>query len=222
MSNNKEKPVTSISFADVVNQTITFSRAISAEKLVLDLIDTRWFQRMRGIAQTGNTNLVYMFSEHSRFGHSVGVAHLACQLVERLSRQNPERVEQYRSAVCAAALLHDIGHIAPGSHAAYKTWFPSAPDVHEDLSVKLIKSDSQLQSVFDANAPSSAELVCKILIESEDLPAWTWQIISGGGWNVDRGNWCIVDSVMAGVNYGRYNIPALVESIVITDSGQLA
>jgi HD superfamily phosphohydrolase len=61
-----------------------------------------------------------------------------------------------------------------------------------------------------------------ILSESEEVPAWTWQLISGGGWNVDRGNWSAVDSILAGVSYGKYNIPALADSIVITADRQLA
>jgi len=211
-----------IAFADVVHQTIYFSTEIESESIILDLIDTKWFQRLRDIAQTGNTNLVYMFSEHSRFGHSLGVAYLACHLMSRLAQLSPKEVKEYGPAISAAALLHDIGHIAPGSHTAYKTWYPNGKDVHEDLSIRIIKEDPEINAVLKKYGSDMPETVCKILSESEDLPAWTWEIISGGGWNVDRGNWCIVDSVMAGVTYGRYNIPALIESMVITKDGHLA
>jgi HD superfamily phosphohydrolase len=214
--------MSSVAFADVVHQTIYFSKEIPAEKLVLELVDTAWFQRLRDIAQTGNTNLVYMFSEHSRFGHSLGVAYLACHLMSRLTLTSPEQIELYRPAVAAAALLHDIGHIAPGSHTAYKTWYPQKPDCHEDISIKIIREDPEIQAILKKYGPNVVDTVCKILEESPEVPAWTWEIISGGGWNVDRGNWCIVDSVMAGVTYGRYNIPALLESMVLTDDGHLA
>lgn len=214
--------MSSTAFADVVHQTIYFSREIPAESIVLDLVDTPWFQRLRDIAQTGNTNLVYMFSEHSRFGHSLGVAYLACHLMNRLTSCSPDEVEKYRPAVAAAALLHDIGHIAPGSHTAYKTWYPGKKDCHEEVSIKIIKEDPEIQKVLAKYGSDMSATVCKILDESNDVPAWTWEVISGGGWNVDRGNWCIVDSVMAGVTYGRYNIPALIESMVITDDGHLA
>ena len=214
--------MSSVAFADVVHQTIYFSKEIPAEKLVLELVDTAWFQRLRDIAQTGNTNLVYMFSEHSRFGHSLGVAYLACHLMSRLTLTSPEQIELYRPAVAAAALLHDIGHIAPGSHTAYKTWYPQKPDCHEDISIKIIREDPEIQAILKKYGPNVVDTVCKILEESPEVPAWTWEIISGGGWNVDRGNWCIVESVMAGVTYGRYNIPALLESMVLTDDGHLA
>lgn len=204
-----------ISFADVVHQLVSFDPNRSPDKLVLKLIDTPWFQRLRDISQTANTRLVYMFSEHSRFGHSVGVAYLAISLMKSL-REKFKEVAEYEEAVAAAAILHDIGHLAPGSHTAFKTWYPEEEDIHEQISSRILQEG--LSSITGALTPT----VNKILAEDSSLPPWTWQIISGGGWNVDRGNWCMVDSILAGVQYGEYNIPALLDAMVITDSGELA
>jgi len=211
-----------ITFADVVHQSVSFSKNDPAERLILELLDTRWFQRLRDISQTANTRLVYMFSEHSRFGHCLGVAYLAKLALGKLSKRSPKDVEAYRSAILVAALLHDIGHLAPGSHTAFKTWFPDQPDCHEELAETVITQDPEISSLLTSFAPTLSQTVLSILDESEDVPAWTWQIISGGGWNVDRGNWSTVDSVLAGVSYGKYNIPALVDSILITDDKRLA
>ncbi len=214
--------MSTITFADVAHPSLSFSSDREPHALVLALIDTPWVQRLRDISQTANARLVYMFSEHSRFGHSVGVAHLADLLMEKLSHNFPEQVQRYRNAVSAAAMLHDIGHLAPGSHTAFKAWFPGKPDLHEELSARVISDDHTIQSILCKNSPDLSAQVLAILSEDAMLPAWTWQILSGGGWNVDRGNWCIVDSVMSGVSYGKYNIPALTDSIVITDDGHLA
>ncbi len=211
----------SITFADVVHQTISFSREVPSQQLVLRLIDTPWMQRLRDISQTGNCRLLYMFSEHSRFGHSVGVAYLADMLLEKLSAHFPRDVAQYRDAVTAAALLHDIGHLAPGSHTAFRTWYPDQPDTHEELSVRVLREDADIHGILAARSAELPSLVAAILSESRDLPPWTWEIISGGGWNVDRGNWSIVDSTLAGVSYGKYNIPALLESMTISDDRHL-
>ncbi len=214
--------MSSITFADVVHNSISFSREVPSESVLLDLIDTAWVQRLRDISQTANTRLVYMFSEHSRFGHCLGVAHLANLVMEKLSKDFGAEVQKYRIAVSAASLLHDIGHLAPGSHTAFKTWFPDQPDTHEELAVRVLSEDKDIQKILSSYGANTPWLVAAILMEDKSVPPWTWEIISGGGWNVDRGNWCIVDSIMAGVNYGRYNIPALIESIVITPDGHLA
>jgi HD superfamily phosphohydrolase len=211
-----------VTFADVVHQSISFSTSDRAEQLVLDILDTPWFQRLRDISQTANTRLVYMFSEHSRFGHCVGVAYLAKVALERLARYSRSYVEKHRAAVLVAALLHDVGHLAPGSHTAFKTWFPGQPDSHEALAELVLHKDPAIGALLDTYSKDLRQQVIDILSESDAVPAWTWQLISGGGWNVDRGNWSAVDSILAGVSYGTYNIPALIDSIVITESGQLA
>lgn len=213
--------MSTVSFADVVDQQINFDSRNPADALVLDLVDSRWMQRLRDISQTANTRLVYMFSEHSRFGHSLGVAFLALSLMRKLSNGQRDQVETYRNAVAAAALLHDIGHLAPGSHVAYKSWFPDHRDSHELVAGRIIASDHELHGILARHDPVLPDTVGRILSEDETLPAWTWEIISGGGWNVDRGNWCIVDSILAGVSYGRYNIPALTDSLELSSAGHL-
>lgn len=214
--------MSSVTFADVVHQSISFSLDHPAEALILKLVDTKWFQRLRDISQTANTRLVYMFSEHSRFGHSVGVAYLANQLMRRLELSSPKEVAPYRCAVSAAALLHDIGHLAPGSHTAFKTWFPGAGDVHEKLATRIISESKEIRTILEGIESGLVDKVIQILNEDPSIPPWSWEILSGGGWNVDRGNWCAVDSVMAGVSYGVYNIPAIADSILLTKDGNLA
>jgi len=214
--------MSNITFADVVHQSITFNKEIPSQALILELVDNPWFQRLRDISQTANTRLVYMFSEHSRFGHSLGVAYLSQLLLEKLAVQERAQVEKYRLGISAAAMLHDIGHLAPGSHTAFKTWFPNKPDEHENIAMRIIQDDNELSAILRRYEPDLPALTAKILAEDESLPAWTWEIISGGGWNIDRGNWCIVDSILAGVSYGHYNIPALTESIQISQNGHLA
>lgn len=211
-----------ISFADIVNQSIVFSAADPVERVLLELIDTPWFQRLRDVSQTADTRLVYMYSEHSRFGHSLGAAYLAKLLMQRLSQRAPQAVAHFLPAVLVAALLHDVGHLAPGSHAAFRAWFPGQPDSHEALTLRIIGEDPRIQRILGSFSDALCATVCSILEERNDVPAWTWQAISGGGWNVDRGNWCIVDSLMAGVSYGKYNIPALTDAMVITQDGTLA
>lgn len=215
-----------ISFADVAHLTSSFDTSSPASKLVVDLIDTAWVQRLRHIKQTGNTNAVYMFAEHSRFGHSIGVAYLAITLMNHLERYSSGEVSQFKNCVAAAALLHDIGHISPGSHLAERIWATNnSKPRHESVTKKIIREDPEILAVLDSfDCPfgrRAEETICAILEESSSVPAWTHQIISGSGWNADRGNWAIVDSAMCSVSYGRYNVTALLDSFRITNDGRL-
>ena len=199
-----------VSFADVAHQMLEFDSACECARLVLELIDTRWVQRLRNIKQTGNTNQVYMFAEHSRFGHSLGVAYLAITLMNHLKKSAPQLITPYQNAVAAAALLHDIGHVAPGSHLAEHVWRQGERIHHEGLTRRILEEDNQIREILTRYHPELPQQVLSILNEEESLPPWTYEIISGGGWNADRGNWSIVDSAMCSVSYGRYNVAAIV------------
>lgn len=214
-------------FADIVHDSITFSDDIPSQRLILSLIDTRWFQRLRDVSQTANTRLVFMFSEHSRLGHCIGAAYLA-ELVLTQFLQNPElrghadSLNRYRSAVAAVSLLHDVGHLAPGSHMAFRTWFPKEHDSHEELGLRIIEEDAEIQEILRGADPELPEMVRQVIRGDAAAPPWCYHLTAGGGWNVDRGNWLSVDSVMAGVHYGLYNIGALVDSLTLTPAGELA
>lgn len=207
------------SFADVAHQILTFSNNDSSSELILELIDTAWMQRLRRIKQTGNTNMVYMFAEHSRFGHSLGVAYLACLLMRGLKEHSGEEIAHYEKAVAAAALLHDVGHVAPGSHLAEKVWGAKAS--HETVSSRIVKENVEIKGILEKHGKNLPELVSKILRSDDSLPPWTVAIISGDGWNADRGNWTIVDSAMCSVSYGRYNVNALIDAFRLSPDKEL-
>lgn len=78
---------------------------------LIRLIDTREFQRLRGVHQLGTAYLVYPGAVHSRFEHSLGTCWLASQLLERLA---PDLSPHESLPILAAALVHDLTHIPFG------------------------------------------------------------------------------------------------------------
>jgi HD superfamily phosphohydrolase len=70
-------------YRDPLHGSISFDR--KTEEFVIELIDTREFQRLRRIRQLGAASLVFHGAEHSRFVHSIGVAFLAKKIFDRIS-----------------------------------------------------------------------------------------------------------------------------------------
>jgi uncharacterized protein len=84
---------------------------------LVGVVDSEDYQRLRDISQLGHVLLVYPGARHSRFEHSLGVFHLACQFVRQLleSEPSPDFTLDDVRVLLAASLLHDIGHY-PFSH----------------------------------------------------------------------------------------------------------
>ena len=87
----------------------------------MKIIDTPEFQRLRSIKQLGACNYVFPTATHTRFEHSIGVAHLGKEFLTRLvlnsnSDKNPIKVTANDYLMVElAGLCHDLGH-GPFSH----------------------------------------------------------------------------------------------------------
>jgi HD superfamily phosphohydrolase len=103
---------------------------------IFDLIENKWFQRLRNIRQLGLTSFVYPGATHSRFQHCLGALHLMEQAIRTLRLKKVEISPEEEEAAYIAILLHDAGH-GPFSHALENSII--AGITHEDLSLLLMR-----------------------------------------------------------------------------------
>jgi uncharacterized protein len=199
-------------YRDPVHNIIRLRTDTPEGQLMVRLIDSREFQRLRRIKQLGLALYTYQGAEHSRFTHSLGVLHLMTRVLDRLNEKYEIRAED-RVAARAAALLHDIGH-GPFSHVMEKV----LGFHHEAWTVRAVLSEET--EVGQELLAYSAELPDHIaqIIEGRFQPAALAQLVSSQ-LDVDRMDYLLRDSLMTGAKYGIYDLEWVVNALAIDREG---
>ncbi len=104
--------------------------------LLLDIVEHPLMQRLTRIKQLGLTSMVYPAAQHTRFQHSIGAFHLMSEAITSLTQKGIFIFDSEAEAVCAAILMHDIGH-GPFSHVLEHTLIKGIS--HEEISLLMME-----------------------------------------------------------------------------------
>ncbi|MFD1061771.1 HD domain-containing protein [Winogradskyella litorisediminis] len=194
-SNNKLKI-----FNDPIYGFITIPNS-----LIFDLIEHKYFQRLRRITQMGMSYLVYPGAHHTRFHHALGSMSLMAKAVNVLRFKGISISEEEETALYIAILLHDIGH-GPFSHAMEHSIVNGIS--HEEISLRFMEN---LNSEFNG----SLTLAIK-MFKGEYERKFMCQLISSQ-LDMDRADYLKRDSFYTGVAEGNINSERLITMLNVVD-----
>lgn len=193
-------------YRDSVHNIINIDSDTAEGRLLVALIDTPEFQRLRRVRQLGLAYFAYQSAEHSRFTHSLGAGHLATRILDKLAHKYTIAGED-RIAVRAAALLHDIGH------GAFSHVIESILGFHhEQFTIDAVLSnETGVGSVLSGFSGDIAKSVASI-IRGDFHNVALAQIVSSQ-LDADRMDYLLRDSLMTGAKYGIYDLEWVIKSI---------
>ena len=202
-------------YHDPLHKSIEIDKTDPAEILVMELIDSPAFQRLRRIRQLGPAFLTFHGAESSRFTHSLGVFHIARKALNKLENLDPT-FKQHRGLLYAASLLHDLGH-GPLSHTGEEIFGIK----HEEWSAHVIKEDLSIRNPLEKFQEGLADQVSDILLQSSNDSSPIKSIISSQ-LDCDRLDYLLRDSYSTGTSYGHLDLERILNALTIAPDGDLA
>jgi HD superfamily phosphohydrolase len=176
-----------------------------SDKLVFDVIEHPFFQRLRRIEQLGLASMVYPGALHTRFHHALGAMHLMGQAIETLRSKGFQISADEAQGATLAILLHDIGH-GPFSHALEHHIVHDVS--HEEITLMFMK---QLNAEFD-NKLSTA-----IAIFENSYPRKFLHQLVSGQLDMDRLDYLMRDSFYTGVSEGVISTDRILKMLTVAD-----
>jgi HD superfamily phosphohydrolase len=181
----------------IINDPIYGFITIPSE-LIYDIIEHRYFQRLRRVSQMGMSYMVYPGAHHTRFQHAIGCTFLMQKAVQVLRFKGVEISNKEEEALNIAILLHDIGHGA-FSHALEHSIVNEIS--HEEISLKFMEV---------LNHEFNGKLTLAIEIFNGNHPKQFLNQLISSQLDIDRLDYLKRDSFYTGVAEGNVNSERLI------------
>lgn len=192
------------------------------DQLIWDLIKTKEFQRLRRIKQLGTLYLAFHTSEHSRFGHSLGVYEIVRRMIDESFVGREAWNNKDRPLALCAALLHDLGH-GPFSHSFEKIFNTD----HEAFTQEIITGNTEVNEVLSRVSETFPQEVADVINKTHKNKLVISMISSQI--DADRMDYLQRDAYFTGVSYGTFDMERILrlmrpskDEVLIKESGMHA
>ncbi len=173
--------------------------------LLLDIVNHPLMQRLTRIKQLGLASVVYPSAQHTRFQHSIGAFHLMSEAILSLQQKGIFIFDSEAEAVCAAILMHDIGH-GPFSHVLENTLIHGI--THEEISMMMMEQ---------INAEMNGALNLALMIYKDEYnKKFLHQLISSQ-LDMDRLDYLRRDSFFTGVQEASIGSARIIKLLDVVD-----
>lgn len=181
------------------------------------VVQTRPFQRLRRIKQLGFSEQVYPGATHTRFSHSVGVFHVARQLMEIIEKHIKNQRHQFKDhqarLAIAGALVHDLGH-GMFSHSFEEVGKKLGLKLarHENVSEALIRDSEITEALSDLGNSFASEVATLIKRRG---PATLYDAVVSSQFDADRLDYMQRDRMMTGAQNGGIDFRWLLDNLEV-------
>ena len=189
----------------IINDPIYGFITIPSE-LIFDIIEHKYFQRLRRVSQMGMSHLVYPGAHHTRFQHAIGCTYLMQKTVQVLKFKGVSISKEEEEALIIAILLHDIGHGA-FSHALEHSIVNEIS--HEEISLKFMEV---------LNTEFNGKLTLAIRIFKGKHPKSFFNQLISSQLDIDRLDYLKRDSFYTGVAEGNVNSERLITMLNVVNN----
>lgn len=185
---------------------------------LLQIIHLPEFQRLKKIKQLGNAHYVFMGATHTRFEHSIGVAHLCGKLLTNIKENQADLNIDDRDILLVkiAGLFHDIGHgcfshLFDSHFLEVKLYNTPLKNYisHEYRSVKIIRHVMEKYKL--PYTVKEIDFICNLINHEKiyEKPDFMYEIVSNikSGLDCDKIDYLIRDTrsvgIQSSINYDK-------------------
>lgn len=179
---------------------------VFVDDIIVGLVQTRAFQRLKQLKQQGNTYFLLPSATHNRLSHSLGVYENMRKIIDELILKKGVSLTDYEIRIAlVSALLHDIGH-GPFSHC-----FENITGIHhEKWTIRIIKENAEVSATL-LKIPGLLEAVVSVMERRGEYALIEELLFSQLG--ADKLDYHLRDLFYSGISQEAYDLRGVIKGL---------